>query len=105
MTIEFNVTASGDGQNRDKLTRDQTYIALITKNFCTEDKCVGEMRDAKAMGLPMYAILDDKLREYGELPLIIRDMPWKKIIVFTNPDQIPLVAEILKREIIKDTIK
>lgn len=105
MKIKYNITTSGDGQNRDKLNREQTYVAVITKHFCQEDNCIGEMRDAKAMGLPMYAILDNSVRENGELPLIIRDMPWRKIIVFTNPEQMPLVARLLEVEILKDQIK
>jgi len=95
MKAKMNITSSGDGQNRDALTRDQTYIAIITEDFCQNENCLGEMRDAFAMKLPMYAILKSGIKA----PEMVQNMPWKKIFIFTSEKQIPLIAELLRIEI------
>jgi len=92
---KINVTASGDGKNRDKLTRNSDYVALLTENFHKNDKCLGEMRDAKAMNIPMYAIV-----KHGDIiPKWILQMPWRKMIYFNGEDDMQIVAKILIKEI------
>lgn len=92
MTDEFNITTSGDGLNRDQLTRDKIYVALLTKDFCKNEYCLGELKDAHAMKLPMFAILQSGFK----VPEWILKMPWRKVIVFTDDKEIPVVAELLK---------
>ena len=36
-SVKYNITSSGSGQNRDGLTRDQIYVALVTEGFCQEE--------------------------------------------------------------------
>lgn len=93
MTI--NVTASGDGKNRDKLTRQSDYVALLTKNFYDNDKCIGELRDAVAMKIPMYAII--KRGDY--IPEWILKLSWNKKIYFNNGDNMQMVTQTLMKEI------
>lgn len=101
MKFKMNITSSGDGLNRDALTRDQTYIAIITEDFCSNENCLGEMRDAFAMKLPMYAILKAGIK----VPENVKKMPWKKIFIFTAEKQIPVIAELLKLEFARSTLK
>lgn len=74
----LDITTSGSGKNRDKLMNQDYFIALLTTNYCLDDKCVGELRDAKAMGLPLFGLI-----KYGEyIPKWIVNLPWKKLIYF-----------------------
>jgi len=91
----MEINSSGSGQNRDALKRDSLYIALITKDFVKNENCLGEMRDAFAMKVPMYAIM----KIGTNLPDLVAKMPWKKIFIFTLEKQIPVIAELLKIEI------
>lgn len=92
MIDKFNITTSGSGQNRDELTREKIYVALLTKDFCKNDNCLGELRDAHAMKLSMFAIMQSGF----EVPSWILKMPWRKIIMFTDDKQLPAIAELLK---------
>jgi len=99
--IELNITTSGSGENRDGLTREKIYVALVTKDFITNENCMGEMRDAKSMKLNMFAIMKKGIK----IPKIIHEMPWKRVIMFQDESQIPVVAELLKLEIGKLEMK
>ncbi len=92
---KFNITTSGSGQNRDELTHDKIYVALLTIDFCKNDNCLGELRDAYAMKLPMFAIMQSGF----DVPDWILKMPWRKIIMFTEDQQIPVVSALLKHYI------
>ncbi len=93
----MEINSSGSGENRDALKRDSVYVALVTADFCKNENCLGEMRDAFAMKLPMYAIV-----ECGtDIPDLVLKMPWKKIFIFTHDKQIPVIAELLKVEVNK----
>lgn len=92
---EFNITTSGDGLNRDELTRDKIYVALLTEHFCKNDNCMGELRDAYAMKLPMFAIMQSGF----DVPDWILKMPWRKVIMFTDEKHIPAVSALLKHYI------
>ncbi len=93
--IKLNVTASGDGKNRDELTRKSDYVAILTKNFCQNDNCIGELRDAVEMKIPMYAIIkkDDEIFDW------ILKLNWTKKIYFNNEKDMPNVAKTLMNEI------
>jgi len=89
---KFNITTSGSGQNRDGLNRDQTYVALITKEFCKNEYCLGELRDAHAMKLPMFALVKSGFK----VPIWIQKMPWIKVLIFTDDKQISVLGALLK---------
>lgn len=88
---KFDIVTSGSGINRDKLTRSHSYVAILTNNFVNDEKCVGELRDAIAMKLPMYAIIDYK----AYIPKWILKASWKKKVFFSEDNFEKIAKEIL----------
>lgn len=91
--MKANVTTSGDGKNRDQLSKCDYYIALITPSFVENDNCLGEMRDASALNKPMYALVKSKTN----LPKEFFDFNWKGIIFFTNRFDYNLACQYLRK--------
>ncbi len=86
------IITSGDGKNRDQLSQSECYIAIITPGFVSNDKCLGEMRDADALKKPMYALVDSKTR----LPREFHEMKWNMIIYYTSEKDFRLASIYLK---------
>jgi len=86
------IITSGDGKNRDQLSQSEFYIAIITPHFVSNDKCLGEMRDADALKKTMYALVDSKTR----LPREFHEMNWKMIIYYTSEKDFRLASIYLK---------
>lgn len=79
----MDIVTSGDGQNRDLLSQSEYYVALITPSFVTNDKCIGEMRDASALKKDMIALF-----KVGTIvPDNFYDYDWKLILKFSNNDE------------------
>lgn len=87
-----NIITSGDGKNRDQLSQSESYIGIISPTFVSNDKCLGEMRDANALKIPMYALVDSKTR----LPIEFHEMNWNMIIYYTSDKDFRLASIYLK---------
>ena len=87
-----NIITSGDGKNRDQLSQSESYIGIISPTFVSNDKCLGEMRDANALKIPMYALVDSKTR----LPKEFHEMNWNMIIYYTSEKDFRLASIYLK---------
>ena len=72
------VVTSGDGRNRDLLSKSELYVALVTPSFLSNANCIGEMRDAHALGKEMIALL----KEGTKLPIDFYCFNWKMILNF-----------------------
>jgi len=75
-----------------------TFVAVIHKKNVADKKrfdvIVNECRIAKAMGKPMYAII-----EKGLDPDVLGDMPWKKMVHFNNASEIPGILNFIDGDI------
>jgi len=87
-----NIITSGDGKNRDQLSNSELYIAIISPSFVSTDKCLGEMRDANALKIPMYALVDSKTK----LPIEFHEMNWNMIIYYSSEKDFRLASIYLK---------
>lgn len=76
----MEVVTSGDGRNRDLLSQSEYYVALVTPSFLTNEKCIGEMRDANALDKIMIALLKDGT----ELPDDFYGYGWDMILKFKD---------------------
>lgn len=88
----IRIVSSGDGKNRDHLQNCDDYIALITPDFVSNDKCIGEMRDANALKKPMYALIDRKTK----LPKEFHEINWNAIIFYSSRDEFGIASAYLK---------
>lgn len=86
------IITSGDGKNRDELVESETYVALVTDSFLSNDKCIGEMRDAFALKKPMYAII----KNGTVLPDNFDSYNWKDKFYFTTNEDIKEIAKKLE---------
>jgi len=86
------IITSGDGTNRDALVESETYVALVTDSFLTNDNCIGEMRDAFALKKPMYAII----KNGTVLPENFDTYNWKDKFYFTTNADIKEIAKKLE---------
>ena len=83
------IITSGDGDNRDALVESETYVALVTDNLLSDDRCVGEMRDAFAFKKPMYAII----KNGTNLPDNFDSYNWKDKFYFSTDADIKEIAK------------
>ena len=68
------VTTSPSGTNRDNLTKDHIYTALITEDYITDLGCVSETREAHNIGCKMV-----KFQQRGVvLPPELAKLNWVK---------------------------
>jgi len=79
----MEVVTSGDGKNRDLLSKSELYVALVTPSFLKNSKCIGEMRDAHALNKVMIALL----KEGTKLPIDFYCYKWKMILNFSNDEE------------------
>ncbi len=79
----IQVTASGDGKNRDLLSKSKIYVALVTPSFFRNANCIGEMRDAYALDKDMIALF----KEGTSVPIDFYCFNWKMILNFSNDDE------------------
>ncbi len=79
----MEVVTSGDGRNRDLLSKSQLYVALVTPSFLSNEKCIGEMRDAHALGKDMIALF----KEGTKVPIDFYCYKWKMILNFNGDDE------------------
>jgi len=89
---KVNIIPSGDGKKKNLMKPDDHYVALVTENFINNTKCLDEMKHARDINCPMYAIVKEDIllpREFGM-------MPWKAVFVFTREDQLQAIANMLK---------
>ncbi len=98
LNLKLDVILSDGGKNRDRLTRNQCYIALITKDFLKDEKCQLEARDAGAMNNPMYALVEKRLI----LPKEILELPWKQILYYSNTIEFQGISAQLLLQIAQD---
>jgi len=89
---KFNVVTSGNGTNRDKIQECEFYVALVTPSFVSNEFCLGEMKDAKALGKEMYAIV----KNGTQIPKIFNEIDWKLILFFSNDMEFETASETLK---------
>jgi len=92
----MNITTSGDGENRDKISQSEVYVALITDSLLSNEKCLGEMKDAQALGMEMYAVIMRGI----VIPKEVEEMPWKLKFHFGNNYELQIIAKQL-RELIE----
>lgn len=90
--FQMNVVTSGDGKNRDKIIGSEIYVALVTQSFLTNDKCIGEMKDAFALKKPMYAII----QKGTVLPQDFDSYNWKEKYHFESEKDMIRIAKKLK---------
>lgn len=95
MKIDF--VTSGDGLNRYKLSESEIYIALVTPSFVTNDKCLGEMKDANALKKEMYALV----KTDTVLPSSFHEMNWKLIQNWNTKEEFDIASKVL-REILEE---
>lgn len=96
----MNIVSSGDGLNRYKLSESEIYIALVTPSFVTNDKCLGEMKDANALKKEMYALV----KTDTVLPSSFHEMNWKLIQNWNTKEEFDIASKVL-REIIDEERK
>jgi len=95
--MKNNIVTSGDGLNRYKLHESEIYVALVTPSFVTNEKCLGEMKDANALKKDMYALV----KTNTVLPSSFHEMNWKLIQNWNTEKEFSIASKILK-EIIGD---
>ena len=78
--LKLNIESSGSGEKRDLLSQCDYYIAIITPNFISNPNCIGEMKDAQALGKKMYALVDKKT----ELTKEFMKCSWILILKYGN---------------------
>jgi len=88
----MNIITSGDGTNRDKITECEIYIALVTPSFVSNEFCLGEMKDAKALGKEMYAIV----KTGTQIPKIFHEIKWKLVLFFSTEMEFKIASKTLK---------
>lgn len=93
--MKNNIVTSGDGLNRYKLHESEIYVALVTPSFVTNEKCLGEMKDANALKKDMYALV----KTDTVLPSSFDEMNWKLILKWNTPEEFQSVSTILKEKI------
>ena len=93
----MNIVSSGDGLNRYKLSESEIYIALVTPSFVTNDKCLGEMKDANALKKEMYALV----KTDTVLPSSFHEMNWKLIQNWNTKEEFDIASKVL-REILEE---
>lgn len=81
----MNIVTSGNGMNRDMLSQSDVYVALVTENFVTNDRCIGEMRDADALGKIMIAMI----KEGTELATDFYGYGWNLALHFKDSNDFP----------------
>lgn len=89
---KLNIVSSGSGTNRDQLQDCEIYIALVTPNFVTNEFCLGEMKDAKALKKEMYALIDTE----SKLPTDFFNYNWKLIQYYSTEKEFEIASAILK---------
>jgi len=93
--IEMNIVTSGNGTNRDKITDCQVYIAIVTPNFVSNDKCLGEMKDAQALKKEMFALVD----KLTCLPSYFFYLDWRLVLFYSNKAEFEIASEFLKKNL------
>jgi len=78
--------------------RSYTFIAVIHKRNVNNkkrfDAVVNECKFAEAMGKPMYAVVEKGV-DLG----VLGDMPWKKMVHFTNDFEIQGILTFIDGDI------
>jgi len=94
---KYNAILSGSGSNRDKVSKSNVFVALITKNFILNDKCIGEARDAQALKKPMYALIEEGI----VIPKELKQLDWKEVYFF-NPGNFEEKSKALLTKLTKE---
>jgi len=90
--MKNNIVTSGDGLNRYKLHESEIYVALVTPSFVTNEKCLGEMKDANALKKDMYALV----KTDTVLPSSFHEMNWKLIQNWNTQKEFEIASKTLK---------
>lgn len=90
--LKVNIVTSGDGTNRDKIQDCEIYVALVTPSFVSNEFCLGEMKDAKALGKEMYALV----KTGTQIPPIFHEIKWNLVLFFSNDEEFQIASETLK---------
>jgi len=94
---KINIVTSGNGTNRDQIQNCEIYVAIVTPNFVSNEFCLGEMRDAKALKKEMYALIDTATK----LPTDFFNYEWKLIQYYSNDQEFELASALLKGMLLK----
>jgi len=94
---KLNIVTSGNGTNRDKIQDCEIYVAIVTPSFVSNEFCLGEMRDAKALNKEMYALVDTETK----LPADFFNYDWKLIQYYSTDKEFELASMFLKGIMLK----
>lgn len=76
----------------------QTFVAIIHKTTVDDKKLFNELvtqcRLAEVIGKPMYGIV-----EKGVALGVLKDMPWEKILHFTNKNEVSSILAFIDFEV------
>ena len=89
--MKFQNTLSGSGENRDKLWNTHHYVAILTQGFVSDEKCIGEARDAHALNKPMWALQKADTVMTPEL----RKLKWNGVIIFNGESDYKYAIDLL----------
>ncbi len=93
MNINFVVTTSASGLNRDQLKRDSIFCAWITERLSDDEDSKEERKDAITMKLPMFALIKKTAKITDE----IQKMPWIKVIIYNNDSDFKMALAVLHK--------
>jgi len=83
------LTDSPDGTNRDALTKEHLYTALVTPDWLENIGCTSESREASGLGCKMI-----KFQMKGVvLPKELEELNWLKTFWFTTDDDFKKTVE------------
>lgn len=91
--VEIIMSESGKKRHLiDNLLKTKSiYIAVLTKDYFNDEKCILEAKDAATLGLKMYGMAISGTK----LPKQIRKLPWMKLIFLDNSIQMSLYMKQL----------
>jgi len=84
----MKIVTSSSGNNRDEIVDADVYVAVITPSYFKENNSLLEMKDAKALGKPMIAVV----KQGTKCPPEVMAMPWRHIEFWETPEQFEYIV-------------